>query len=96
MDVDGYINILLLGVDSRDMKNIQGSGADAIMILSIKEETGEVKLISVYRDTYLKMGENDSYNKITDANRIGGPKMTIQALNQAMDMNIQQICGRKL
>ena len=90
VDVDGYINILLLGVDSRDMKNIQGSGADAIMILSIKEETGEVKLISVYRDTYLKMGENDSYNKITDANRIGGPKMTIQALNQAMDMNISK------
>ena len=26
VDVDGYINILLLGVDSRDMENIEGAG----------------------------------------------------------------------
>lgn len=90
VDVDGYINILLLGVDSRDMDNIQGSGADAIMILSIKEETGEVKLLSVYRDTYMKMGDEDTYDKITNANRIGGPSMTIKSLNQAMDLNISK------
>lgn len=89
VDVDGYINILLLGVDSRNMDNLEGAGADAIMILSIKEETGEVKLTSVYRDTYLKMGDTEDYDKITNANRIGGPKMTIQSLNQAMDLNIR-------
>lgn len=90
VDVDGYINILLLGVDSRDMDNIDGAGADAIMILSIKEETGEVKLMSVYRDTYLKFGDTDTYGKITDANRYGGPQMMISSLNQAMDMNISR------
>lgn len=90
VDVDGYVNILLLGVDSRDMDNIKGTGADAIMVLSIKEETGEVKLMSVYRDTYLKMGNGKRYGKITDANRIGGPKMMIQTLNQTMDLNIHQ------
>ena len=90
VDVDGYINILLLGVDSRNMENIEGSGADAIMILSIKEETGEVKLISVYRDTYLKMGDTDTYSKITDGNRLGGPAMMIKSLNQAMDLNISK------
>ncbi len=90
VDVDGYINILLLGVDSRDMDNIEGAGADAIMILSIKEETGEVKLMSVYRDTYLKFGDTDTYGKITDANRYGGAQMMIQSLNQAMDLNISK------
>lgn len=90
VDVDGYINILLLGVDSRDMDDIQGAGADAIMILSIKEATGEVKLMSVYRDTYLKFGDTDTYGKITDANRIGGPALMMQSLNQAMDMNISK------
>ena len=89
VNVDGYINILLLGVDSRNMDNIEGAGADAIMILSIKEETGEVKLMSVYRDTYMKMGDTENYDKITNANRIGGPKMMIQSLNQAMDLNIK-------
>lgn len=90
VDVDGYINILLLGVDSRDMDNINGAGADAIMILSIKEETGEVKLMSVYRDTYLKFGDTDTYGKITDANRYGGPEMMMSSLNQAMDLNINK------
>ena len=44
-DVDGYINILLLGVDSRDMKNIKGTRSDAIMIVSINKETNDVKVI---------------------------------------------------
>lgn len=90
VDVNGYINILLLGVDSRDMKNIEGAGADAIMILSIKEETGEVKLMSVYRDTYLKMGDEEYYDKITNANRVGGPALMMKTLNQALDLNISK------
>ena len=49
--VDGYINILLLGVDSRDMENINGTRSDAIMVVSINEETNDVKIISTYRDT---------------------------------------------
>ncbi len=90
VDVDGYVNILLLGVDTRDMSKIEGAGADAIMILSLKEETGEVKLMSVYRDTYLKMGDGAYYDKITNANRVGGPALMMKTLNQAMDMNISK------
>lgn len=90
VDVDGYVNILLLGVDTRDMSNIEGAGADAIMILSLKEDTGEVKLMSVYRDTYMMMGEEGYYDKITNANRIGGPALMMQSLNQAMDLNISK------
>lgn len=90
VDVDGYVNILLLGVDTRDMSDIEGAGADAIMILSLKEETGEVKLMSVYRDTYLMMGDEGYYDKITNANRIGGPALMMQTLNQAMDINISK------
>lgn len=90
VDVDGYVNILLLGVDTRDMSKIDGAGADAIMVLSLKEETGEVKLMSIYRDTYLKMGNEGYYDKITNANRIGGPAMVMQSLNQAMDINISK------
>ena len=90
VDVDGYVNILLLGVDSRNMDDISGAGADAIMVLSLKEDTGEVKLISIYRDTYMKFGDMDYYGKVTDANRNGGPELMIKSLNQAMDLNIHQ------
>ena len=30
VDVDGYYNILLLGVDSRDMDNLKGTRSDAM------------------------------------------------------------------
>ena len=77
VDVDGYINILLLGVDSRDMENIKGTRSDMIMIASINKDTNDVKLTSVYRDTYLKLGDTSTYDKITHACVYGGPEMTM-------------------
>lgn len=87
-DVDGYYNILLLGVDSRDMDNIKGTRSDAIMMVSINKDTNDVKILSVYRDTYLKLGDTSTYDKITHACAYGGPEMTMKSLNQAMDLNI--------
>lgn len=86
--VDGYYNILLLGVDSRDMDNIEGTRSDAIMVVSISEDTYDVNILSVYRDTFLKMGDKSSYEKITHACMYGGPEMTMKSLNQAMDLDI--------
>ncbi len=88
VDVDGYINILLLGVDSRDMDNIKGTRSDMIMIASINKDTYDVKLTSVYRDTYLKLGDTSTYDKITHACVYGGPEMTMKSLNQAMDIDL--------
>lgn len=88
VDVDGYYNILLLGVDSRDMDNLKGTRSDAIMMVSINKDTNDVKILSVYRDTYLKMGDTPTYDKITHACVYGGPEMTMKSLNQAMDLNI--------
>ena len=85
--VDGYINILLLGVDSRNMDNIKGTRSDMIMIASINEETNDVTLTSVYRDTYLKLGDTSTYDKITHACVYGGPEMTMKSLNQALDID---------
>ena len=85
--VDGYINILLLGVDSRNMDNIKGTRSDMIMIASINEETNDVTLTSVYRDTYLKLGDTATYDKITHACVYGGPEMTMKSLNQALDID---------
>ena len=88
VDVDGYINILLLGVDSRNMDNIDGTRSDAIMVVSINKDTNDVKVISVYRDTFLKMGDSTSYDKITHACSYGGPELSMKTLNQVMDLNI--------
>ena len=90
VDVDGYINIALLGVDSRnmDMEHLTGLNTDCIIVVSMDEKTNEVKMISVYRDTYLKIGDTPTYSKINSAFAYGGAKMAMQSLNQAMDLNI--------
>ena len=87
--VDGYINVLLLGVDTRDMSTIKGNRSDMMIIASINEETNEVKLTSIYRDTILKMGDTNTYDKITHACAYGGPEMTIKSINQALDIDIE-------
>ena len=90
VDVDGYANILLIGVDARDINNFDNTRADAIIIASIEEETGKVHLTSIYRDTYLKSGSSTFYDKITHSFSYGGIKETIKTINQALDLNITQ------
>lgn len=89
VEVPGYTNILLLGVDSRDMDSTEGSRSDAIMIASINDETGAIKLTSIYRDTYMEMGDTGDFDKITHAHYFGGPEMTIKSINRALDLDIE-------
>lgn len=65
VDVDGYVNIALLGVDSRKMEknNLKGTNTDCIIVASINTKNNEVKLTSVYRDTYLRINGTETYQK---------------------------------
>lgn len=83
----GYRNIALFGVDARDGNLGKGSRSDTIMIASINMDTHEIKLVSVYRDTYLNLG-NDTYNKCNGAYAKGGPEQAITMLNRNMDLDI--------
>lgn len=84
----GYRNIALFGVDARDKSLGKGNRSDTIMIASINEETGDIKLVSVFRDTYLNLG-NDTYNKCNAAYAKGGPEQAINMLNMNLDLNIE-------
>ncbi|MDD6811571.1 MAG: LCP family protein [Lachnospiraceae bacterium] len=83
----GYRNIALFGVDSTTGALTKNTRSDTIMIASVNQDTGECKLVSVYRDTYLNLS-NDSYNKCNSAYAKGGPEMAISMLNMNLDMNI--------
>lgn len=83
----GYRNIALFGVDSTTGALTKNTRSDSIMIASINQDTGECKLVSVYRDTYLNLS-NDSYNKCNAAYAKGGPMQAINMLNMNLDMNI--------
>ena len=89
--MSGYTNLALFGVDSRDKNLAKGDNrSDTIMIASINNSTGDIKLVSVYRDTYLNTGTESKpdYTKVNAAYAKGGPEQAISVLNQNLDMNI--------
>lgn len=83
----GYRNIALFGVDSTTGELKSKTRSDTIIIASINLETKDVKLVSVYRDTFLNLG-NDTYTKCNAAYQKGGPEQAIQMLNTNLDMDI--------
>lgn len=83
----GYRNIALFGVDSTTGALTKNTRSDTIIIASVNLDTGDIRLCSVYRDTYLNRG-NDSYNKCNGAYAMGGPEQAINMLNMNMDLNI--------
>lgn len=90
--LEGYRNIALLGIDSRADDYGLGNRSDCIIIASINEKTNEVKLISVYRDTYVYVTENGTkkLDKITHAYSYGGAQNALKSLNEALDLNITE------
>ena len=90
--LQGYRNIALLGIDSRADDYSPGNRSDCIIIASLNEKKNEVKLTSVYRDTYVYVEENGSkkLDKITHAYAYGGAQNTLKSLNEALDLNITE------
>jgi LCP family protein required for cell wall assembly len=91
--LSGYRNIAILGSDARADEGYEGSRTDAIIIMSIKKSTGQVRLISVMRDSYLQMEYFDGttvLDKITHAYHYLGGVNTCASLNQSLDLNIDE------
>lgn len=84
----GYRNIALFGVDSRDQQLDKSTRTDTIMIASINLDTKEVRLISVYRDTWLNLS-TDNYNKANSAYARGGYKQAMAMLNMNLDLDVE-------
>lgn len=84
----GYTNVALFGVDSRDRDLSSKTRTDTIMIASINNETKEVKLVSVYRDTFLNIDSAGDYQKCNAAYAYGGAAQAIKMLNSNLDMDI--------
>ena len=82
-----YTNFVMFGVDSREGE-VDASNSDSILIVSIHNTTGEVKMVSVYRDTMLGIcdatGTINKYFKVNSSYAGGGPEAAINTLNLNM------------
>jgi len=83
---DEWWNILLLGCDSYT-KN-EYSRTDSMIILSVNLKNKQVKMTSLMRDTWIKAPGRSS-RKLTELCALGGPELTISAINENFGMNIE-------
>ena len=88
-NMKGYWTIAIFGVDARDNAIEKSTNSDVIILCNINRDTGEIKLVSVYRDSYLNINDSGSYTKINQAYFVGGPKQAVEALNRNLDLQIQ-------
>lgn len=87
LEREGYTNVALFGTDNR-IGEVTGVRSDSIIVASINNETKEVKLMSVYRDTLLLQADG-YFNKANSAYATGGPEEAINMLNRNLDLDIQ-------
>lgn len=88
-----YTTIALFGLDNRSNGNYNSGNSDVIMLARIDNDTKEVKLVSVYRDTMLNMMDNDdedAYSKANAAFNMGGPDQAVRMLNVNLDLDIKE------
>ena len=85
----GYKTVAVFGLDSRSGNMSRGSNADVNMIINLNLETGGVKIVSVYRDTFLNISDNNNYGKLNSAYSHGGPERAVKTLNKNFDLDIQ-------
>ena len=94
-NLSGYRNIAIFGIDSREDEYGTGYRSDCMIIASLNNETKEIKLISIYRDTLMKFdskysGAGNGLDKATHAYSAGEETLAINMLNTNLDLNISE------
>lgn len=88
-----YTTIALFGLDNREDSSYNSGNSDVIMVARIDNDSKEVRLVSVYRDTFLKMADlknTDAYSKANAAYAVGGPQQAVRMLNTNLDLDIRE------
>ncbi|MGN0157786.1 MAG: LCP family protein [Brotaphodocola sp.] len=85
---EGYWTVAIYGVDSREGNTGKGALADVQLIASLNKKTGEIRLASVFRDTYLQIDSEGDYDKINEAYFLGGYEQAVTALQDNFDLKI--------
>lgn len=87
-ELKGYRNIALFGLDTRE-DSFDNSRSDSIIIISINNKTKDIRLTSIYRDTYVDI-DGHGLDKITHAYAYGGPELALSTINKNLDLNITE------
>ncbi|RRJ25827.1 LytR family transcriptional regulator [Lachnoanaerobaculum gingivalis] len=85
----GYYTVAVFGVDSRDGNVGKGALSDVNMIVNVDRESGDIQLISIYRDMYSMIDRDGKFHKFNQAYVEGGPEQALETLNRNLDLDIK-------
>ena len=85
----GYTTIALVGLDNRTEGTYKAGNADSIIVMSINNDTGEIRMASVYRDTYLQITSDGRFEKVNASYNLYGAKGLVETLNRNLDLAIE-------
>jgi len=88
-DIEEYRNIAIFGVDSRANALEKSTHSDTIIIASINNKTKDIKLASIYRDTYVNIPDN-GFTKINAAYFKGGYSLALTTINTNFDLDVKE------
>ena len=80
------ILVLLMGVDTKDIKESKGSRTDTMMLVKANFDNGDIDILSIPRDTrVLVKGQQD---KINHAHAYGGADLSIQSVRDFLNLDL--------
>jgi len=95
---DGYTNILVMGVDdgaTSGSERMDDAGeplrhADTIMMLSIENETGRLRILTIPRDTWVPIPGSSYENRIASLYETGGASLVVLAVEKLLGVSVHQ------
>ena len=84
---ESITNIALFGLDTREGDT--QSHSDCMMIVSVDNTRGKIKLISLMRDSLVNIDDHGE-DKLNAAYFLGGPSLAIRTINENFDTDITE------
>ncbi len=82
-------SILFIGVDdSESRKYNESTRSDALILATFNRKNKSIKLLSIPRDSYVYVPKKDRYTKITHAHAYGGPQVTVETVENLLDIPV--------
>ena len=86
-EVKGITNVLLIGVDARDLD--EPCRSDSMIIATIDNNNKKVKLTSLFRDTLVDIpGHGEA--KLNSAYMLGGPELLMETVKETYNISIDK------
>ncbi|HAM80040.1 LCP family protein [Ornithinibacillus bavariensis] len=83
------ISILFIGIDTGEERDYhEASRSDALLLATFNKEDKSIKLLSIPRDTIVYVPEIDRTTKINHAHFYGGPRSTIETIENFLHIPI--------